>query len=261
MQEEFNSYRSATTGDLQNVKLSLGGFNSISLEEISSVSLLKRSDTKYLLHKRDLFPLIEAISSAYRILQIAGNRLMTYRTQYFDTESLKFYTDHHNQRNNRVKVRKRQYVDTNACFLEIKRKDPKGKTHKTRITIPRIDDRLCESDREFIRTRGQVTEELVASLRNEFHRFTLVSDMHKERVTIDLDLSFRYHNNAKRFPDLVIIEIKQDRVSRSSPIMTVLKNLGHQPFRVSKYCIGMISTDASIKYNRFKPKLLKIARL
>jgi hypothetical protein len=41
---------------------------------------------------------------------------------YFDTDSKRFYHDHHNGKVKRTKIRMRNYVESNLTFLEIKKK-------------------------------------------------------------------------------------------------------------------------------------------
>ena len=101
---------------------SLSQFETIALKEMDSVSLLKRIDTKFLTTESKLLEVIPHLLNDYRVLEIGENRLMNYATLYFDTEDLKSYTEHHNGKAKRVKIRMRKYIDSNLCFLEIKEK-------------------------------------------------------------------------------------------------------------------------------------------
>ena len=65
----------------------LSQFAPIHLSEMGRVALLKRSDTKYVIHRRDLLTVLEQITGVYRILEIEGLRLMSYRSLYFDTST------------------------------------------------------------------------------------------------------------------------------------------------------------------------------
>jgi hypothetical protein len=79
-----------------------------------------------------------------------------------------------------------------------------------------------------------------------------------ERVTIDTNLSY----NAIPFDEnLVIIELKQSRHNRYSSVHSSLKNLGIQPMRISKYCMGMAKNYPSLKQNSFKSKFKKITKI
>ena len=105
---------------------SLSQFEPIDLKEMNSVSLLKRIDTKFLTTESKLLEIIPELISDYKVLEIEENRLMNYATLYFDTEDLKSYTEHHNGRAKRHKIRMRKYIDSDLCFLEIKEKTSKN---------------------------------------------------------------------------------------------------------------------------------------
>jgi hypothetical protein len=60
-------------------------FNKISLSQMDNVSLMRRIDTKYLLTQNDLLKILPSLKEDYKILEINGNRLMSYATLYFDS--------------------------------------------------------------------------------------------------------------------------------------------------------------------------------
>ena len=80
----------------------------------------------------------------------------------------------------------------------------------------------------------------------------------KERVTLDLNLSYKINGVEKKYNNLVVVEVKQERFNRKSEIVKALKSIKENPYSISKYCIGMISLYSDIKYNIFKKKLIKI---
>lgn len=239
----------------------LNGFNSISLDEISEASLMTRIDTKFVIHERDLISVLSKVQEHYNILEINQKRKLAYATQYFDTSEKKFYNDHHNRKVNRTKVRMRKYVDTDICFLEIKQKNGRGTTTKLRTQISDFEYELSENSRQFIEESTQQSFKLSPSLSNKFYRITLVNKSSKERLTIDTDLHFSHNDKSKSYEKLTIIEVKQERFSRSSPFVKELKSMQVNPYKISKYCIGMISIHPHLKYNRFKKKLLKINKI
>lgn len=236
-------------------------FDSVSLGEMDSVSLMKRTDTKFVIHEKDLAEVLEQIKDKYEVLEIDKNRILTYSSLYFDTPSKRFYLDHHNRKVNRTKVRMRKYVESNLCFLEIKQKDGKGKTTKTRMPIECFEMDLSENSKAFIKNTVNASLDLQPVIWNRFRRITLVNRQGKERITVDLNLSFKTPNATKNYNDLVIIEVKQERFSRMSPLVKYLKLKQVNPYKISKYCIGMISIYKDLKYNRFKSKLIKINKL
>ena len=243
------------------VQLDLNPFPTISLSQMKGVELMRRTDTKYILDENKLNSVLKTIYEKYFILEIQDQRLMTYKSLYFDTDSNDFYHNHHNGKLNRTKIRMRNYVESELTYLEIKQKDSKGKTNKSRLRIDEIELNLPEIAKEYIKRKTGKTYQLNPNLWNHFNRFTLVSKTEKERVTIDMNLSYDFGDSSKSFNKLVIIEVKQERFNRNSFIVQELKSLGIAPSGFSKYCIGMLSLNKELKYNAFKRKLLKINKL
>ena len=233
----------------------------ITLGEMDGVSLMKRTDTKFVIHEKDLIEVLRSIQNNYKVLQINENRLLEYSSLYFDTPVKKFYLDHHNRKVNRTKIRMRKYVESGVCFLEIKLKDGKGKTTKTRTLIVDFETQLSNNSIDFIKKITKQNFKLEPVIWNNFNRITLVNKIAKERLTIDLNISFKQNNSFKTYDNLVIIEVKQERFNRSSPIVQQLKLKQINPYSISKYCIGMIGVYNNLKYNRFKKKLIKINKI
>ena len=93
----------------EKIKDIIASFAAISLEEINnSVALMKRTDTKFVITKPQLFKVFEVIKNDYRVLEINSDRIMTYSSLYFDTANNEFYNHHHNGKNNRTKIRQRK---------------------------------------------------------------------------------------------------------------------------------------------------------
>lgn len=236
-------------------------FPSISLKEIGAVALMKRTDTKFVLPLRQLGQLLEEIKDTYQVLEIDGNRLMTYSSMYFDTPAKKFYLDHHNRKINRTKIRMRKYVESNLCFLEIKQKNGKGETNKSRIVIDDFEKDMSQKSIDFVSNVTQEKWTLKPTLVNDFTRITLANVAEKERVTIDLNLSFSKEQKVKGYENIVIVEVKQERLDLKSAIIKNLRKMGYYPYSMSKYCIGMLGLYKGLKYNRFKQKLIKLNKL
>lgn len=238
----------------QNINSIIKSFSSISLDEMNSVALMKRTDTKFVINKKQLTEILQKLEDHYKVLEINNDRIMSYSSLYFDTDDNKFYNDHHNGRNNRTKIRQRKYVESDICFLEIKQKNGKGETHKTRIPVKDFEWSLTKSSKEFITETTKEKYNLTPSLLNKFNRITLVNLKSKERVTLDLNLSYKMNEVEKRYDDLVVVEVKQERFNRNSKIVKTLKNIQQHPYSISKYCIGMVSLYNDLKYNIFKKK-------
>ena len=114
-------------------------FDSISLSEMGGVKLMNRIDTKYVVPQILLPSILDAARSDYYVQEIDNKRVATYDTMYYDTPTLDMYLRHHNRQLVRQKIRVRHYLDTEQTFLEIKRKNNKGRTKKKRIVVPGFD--------------------------------------------------------------------------------------------------------------------------
>ncbi len=233
-------------------------FVPISLSEMNDVSLMRRVDTKYIIHCAQLPLVLASVSDQYSILEIDQLRTMRYESQYFDTATCRFFNDHHNGKAGRTKVRIRAYIDTGLCFLEIKRKNAKGVMQKKRMKLQAQQNDLSAAALKFIDERTTESFELQPTIRNRFQRLTLVDAVRSERVTLDWGLSSHLGSVYLEHHNLAIIEIKQERYDRHAPIVKALKAIGARPYRVSKYCLGMACLRADLKTNRFKPKILHI---
>lgn len=249
----------------------LSSFQSISLEEMDNVKLMNRTDTKFVFSSSFLIEILNGLSDRYRILEIEGKKKSLYNTVYFDTEQLKFYTQHHNGKLNRHKVRMRKYVNSDICFLEIKFKNSKGRTIKNRIKKNKISDKFSKESTDFIQKYANVnSSELSPKLWNRFNRITLVQKKAKERITLDLNLEFSNDNGKADVPELIIAEVKQEKYNVRSDFIQIMRKWHIKPMRMSKYCVGSVLLNGdlksnlfheSFKYNRFKEKVLTINKL
>ena len=240
----------------------ISNFDGISLEEMDNVRLMNRQDTKFVLHFDQFLPILRDLIQDYRILEIDNERLFTYDSVYFDEANLSLYKDHHRRKKDRFKVRYRKYKNSGLAFLEVKHKT-KGRTEKSRIAVDDLHHELSKDHQEFVAGTGMEAAHLEAILSNRFQRMTLVGKAHNERLTIDFNLSFKQDEVIKTLPHIVIAELKQEKLTRNSPFFSIMKKELIRPFRISKYCIGVIElmgTEA-IKYNRFKKKLLYLSKL
>ena len=233
----------------------------VTLTEMDSVKLMNRIDSKYLTTEAVLLRILSAAAAAgYRVLVTESMRISPYDSVYFDTAGLKMFYDHRNGRLVRQKVRTRSYVNSGTTFLEIKRKNNKGRTKKKRIGIPageltgfKADGTACEYLASHTPFRS---EDLSPSVETLFHRITLVNPAFTERLTIDTRLCFKNFRTGKEtsLQDAVIIELKQDGRAESR-MKSILLDLRVKPVRVSKYCIALTLTDPLAKTGRFKEKV------
>ncbi len=234
----------------------------ISLEEMNAVALMKRLDTKFILSVDRLSDLLARVKNDYALLTINGDNIFDYRTTYYDTDELETYTDHLRGKSIRHKVRIREYINTQASYFEIKKKQNSGVTDKVRIKTEVINQDLEPEQRSFFNTHLDHSDGEAYSkvLTNTFNRITLANPKDNERVTIDYNLGFDDDKKIQSFANLCIVEIKQPRINRFTPIFLHLKLMGIRPLRISKYCLG-VSTLQDVKSNLFKPKLRTINKI
>ena len=252
-------------------------FEPISLKQMEGVKLMNRIDTKYAVPISVLPHILEAAKADYFVQEIDGKRIATYDTMYYDTDSLDMYVRHHDRQLVRQKIRVRQYVDSNLTFLEIKRKNNKGRTSKKRIIVPGFTitadtpSVLMHKHKEdeavtvesFIGAKSRYNwSDITPHLWTKFHRITLVNRAKTERLTIDMDLVWDniISGEKRSFTDLVIIELKRDG-NVPSKMTHIMLDLRVHPLKISKYCIGTALTTPDIKKNRFKSKIRKIEKL
>ncbi|MCR5463880.1 MAG: polyphosphate polymerase domain-containing protein [Bacteroidales bacterium] len=241
-------------------------FAPITLEEMDSIKLMNRIDSKYLTDETTLVRVLgDAAKAGYRALETEGTQISPYNSIYFDTPGLKTFLDHHNRRLKRQKVRTRVYLNSGAAFLEIKRKNNKGRTKKKRMSIPLEEMDDFSRDKEAIAFLAEYSEftidRLSPVLSTAFDRITLVNPAKTERLTIDTHLVFNNFRTGKKTSllDAVIIELKQDGRA-ASQMKGILLDNRVKPLRVSKYCIAVTLTDPSVKSGRFKIKVRVIEK-
>ena len=99
------------------------------------------------------------------------------------------------------------------------------------------------------------------SLGIKFQRITLVNADTRSRITLDLNLRFKANGKECVAEQLAIAEIKQYRYNPKSMFMRVMKEMGIQPRKFSKYCMGLLYVNSGLKHNRFKSNLIQINKL
>ncbi len=243
----------------------LDNMTPITLEEMSSIRLMNRLDTKYVASKRQLVDLLKLVQEKYYVQQINGDRISPYRTTYLDTDEHTMYMLHHNKRANRVKVRVRTYLSSgDLTFLEVKNKNNHMRTKKKRIKVGSLEEGMKSNEAaELVMSRaGIALSDLHPVVQNHFERITLVNYGKTERLTIDFNVQF--HNfetgNDCHTGNIVIIELKRDG-NVFSPVCSLLRDIHVHPTGFSKCCIGMAMTDKALKQNNFKLKLKQLEKI
>jgi len=251
-------------------------YSPITLDEMSGIKLMNRTDTKFVTTVDRLKLLLMLAREDYRAQEIEGKRMAAYYTAYFDTPDNNMYIVHQNGHVGRQKLRIRSYVDSHLNFLEVKTKNNHGRTKKKRVDMVGFDplhpdhgirflaqDDLFKGYDEFLRKHLRYDPTVLSEhLENHFNRITLVNKAKTERLTIDTGLQF---HNLKTGRDvdltgLAIIELKRDGL-QPSPILGMLRDLRIKPSGFSKYCMGSALTNPALKRNNFKERLRLIERL
>lgn len=251
---------------IREITTALEGMHSITLDEMKSIRLMDRIDSKYVAPVSLLPELLKRMTPYFRVQTQNGIILADYSTQYLDTKDLQMYQMHQNGKLNRQKVRIRSYVDNAHSYLEIKNKNNKGRTSKIRVQVPVASVASVydlSNEITFLQENSLFpVETLVPSLSNRFNRITCVNNRKTERITIDLGLTFRNEITGKEtcFDDLVILELKQDGWQHSD-FRDILLDLRIKQTPFSKYCMGTVVTNEFVKYNRFKSRLTRINKL
>jgi hypothetical protein len=251
-----------TINKLQDFKNILSDFTSITLEEMDTVKLMDRTDTKYLFTSAQLPMILEELKKDYRVLNIKGNRLSHYESLYLDTPNFDLFYQHHRGKANRFKVRFRKYVESELAFFEVKFKNNKGRTIKDRVKQKQeIDGSVVDKAEALLKERTPLQASgLEAKLWVNYSRITLVNKNSPERVTIDLDLTFKNKEQNQLIQNLVIAEVKQDKAVTSA-FIKLMKKHHIREGSISKYCFGVISLFEKIKHNNFKPKIIALNKI
>lgn len=237
----------------------------ITLEEMSGIKLMNRTDTKFVATLEQLNNFLLAVQGKYYIQEKENERLAGYHTTYFDTDDYTMYNMHHCGRKVREKIRVRTYLDTNNTFLEVKNKNNHGRTKKKRIEVGGVEtltsEKVCVAP--FLeKVAWYKLEDISPVIENWFDRITLVNFEKTERLTIDFNLRFHHLKTDSRdaLSRVAIIELKRDG-NVPSPALDIMRRLRIKKSGFSKYCIGSALTHKGLRRNNFKVRLRMIEKL
>lgn len=248
--------------DQEKLTTQLASFAPIELAEMQGIALLDRVEAKYAMHIEALTQVFADLDRSYQVLEVAGQRLNRYRTLYFDTKDFELYLRHHGGVQNRYKVRAREYVESDCSFLEVKHRTNKKRVVKSRLPTPELMTELPQETAGFLRDHCpyQVAE-LFPTLWTNYERITLVSQDANERLTLDVNISFRWQELVAYLPGIVIAEVKRKHHIRGSAFIPYMRELHIRRTRFSKYCIGVSLLYPDLKRNRFKSIHRRLAGL
>lgn len=253
-----------------NLQDSISMLDPIGLHEIGDADLMSRLDQKYLIRKEWIPELIERCKKDYRILEVEGKRVTTYSNQFIDNADLTSFDEHIRGRKIRFKARIRNYGSNGLSFLEIKQKTVHGRTLKARI--PRSPDSawnapLSDDEQRFLDEHYGYLNGQVLPLHSTFNRMTLVSTERKERITLDTDLVYFKDDESQNLGSLAIMEVKQERINRFSPILRALRKfrfstppLGRKT-SLSKYIVGTLLLNRNLEPRAYRSAIKRIEHL
>ncbi|HQU99871.1 MAG: polyphosphate polymerase domain-containing protein [Bacteroidia bacterium] len=247
---------------METLQSAIDAFIPIDLKEMDAVALLDRTDTKYLFHISKLPLLLQGLQPLYRMLEVKGIRQNKYESHYFDDDNCTFYHMHHNKFGKRFKVRYRKYVDSAISFFEIKKKINTNRTIKKRIPTQEIGCAVTGEEKAFFEKITHLNADVLhPTVRVDYTRLTLVSNDLTERATFDLHIAFKNNGHTKSFDELVIVEVKQNKIDHSSPVIRQLKNMHITEASLSKYCMGVYQLYDNVKKNNFKPQAHNLSKI
>jgi hypothetical protein len=243
----------ATSGTRDAIVSAVARLSPIALDDVGNAALLNRFESKFLVPAPAMADVLQCCAASYRVLDVGGRRLCGYSTTYFDTADLAFYRAHQTGRLPRRKVRLRTYVDTGARFLEIKDKGNSGRTRKTRVALD--GDTSCDGALAALLAERSPGRRLLASMRVDYKRVTLVSMSQDERVTFDCELAVMFGNEIVAYPGVAIIEVKRGNRGRSG-FLDAMRTRRFRTARFSKYCLGVSALRADAICYR-DPRILR----
>lgn len=247
---------------LKDIWNSVAQFECIGLNQLPSESLMERIDRKFAVSISEISQFLAGLEKDYNIVKAAGSVVAPYHSLYLDTEGFKYFNKHRRGFSNRLKVRFRAYPKTQTSFLELKRKNNKGRTSKTRIPLNDFEYPLSQDSIAFLKSFIPASEiqKLNKSVEVDYDRLGFISKNGEERFSVDFNIRASYEGRAVSFGDLAIVEVKQDKYS-SSPVVRQLREKGIREVSMSKYCIALSLLNPELKSNTFKPSLHRLRKI
>ena len=250
----------------------LNGRPHLGLEDIESVALMDRYDSKFLVPEHWLSHTLTQLKN-HAVLAIANTVSTTYRNLYFDSPDNVCVRQHVRGKTSRFKVRIRHYANTKVTFLEVKMRDVYGKTAKHRVVrgASTWDAPLDDAERQFLHLHlGDIASTLSPVLESRFERFTLVDLEEGERLTFDLGVAFKNPGSEDDWKTplahVSVVEWKQNSVNHQGSLIQALRShperrgpLG-RPLRMSKYLLGRQTLQPELDFKTYRPALRDMSR-
>jgi len=247
----------------------LKGFKTTTLDAMADIALLKRFDSKFVVPSSWIPTILSGLESECQLLETCGNLHTLYNNIYFDDPANVCLEDHLRGKGHRFKVRLRRYSSTSLVFLEVKERLHNGRTVKHRLqrSGDSLDSDLSAAEQAFIAKILPHMHPLTPSLISSFDRITLANFTRGERITIDRELKFEdTAGRASSLEGLSIIELKQPRKSRNTPLHDLLRShpdrrgmLG-RTMGVSKYAMARLRCNPTLQTRTYGATLRHLER-
>lgn len=239
----------------------LRSFTKMGLHEFGDDRFAERKDRKFPVSIYEVSKVLSGLEKRYSLICPKGNEISTIESKYFDTVNFDFFRQHHRGRSVRRKVRIRRYVETDTSFLEIKRKNVKGRTLKQRISLVSAKPVLDNRSKQFLKAQGvSETGAIHPVLKIVYDRLSFLSEDQDERFSVDFNVRFYDGQRKGDFGKLAIFEVKQSKIE-TTPIIRALRKNRISEGSISKYCLSLCQVNPELKANRFKPVLRNLQAL
>lgn len=140
---------------------------------------------------------MKELKDKYYILSIKNNSIFVYDNTYMDTDDFLFFHQHESGMKSRVKIRTREYVDSQIAFFEFKQKEG-DLIRKSRFDLPLDECKdMNNESKAFYQSMCTSLElphthvHLKPKMRTLYKRITLCSKQNDERITIDFDVKLQ----------------------------------------------------------------------
>jgi hypothetical protein len=229
-------------------------FPAIGIEGMDKVaSLEQRFDRKYIVSEDEAKIFFAMLPVSLTALEIAEKRSFGYESWYFDTADLESFRATAHRRRRRWKVRTRTYLDAQKSLVEVKLRDHRGRSLKSRLPENfSVATSLTIEGTKFVDNilgRDGLAETLRTTLRTSYERISVVDVENGVRLTADLGVKCQAIGGKEASINGVVIETKSPYGSGS--IDRLLWRCGHRPVRLSKYGTGLAAIHNELSRSKW----------
>ena len=241
----------------------LAGFPEFNPEDLFPARFKRRYSSKYIISHEVFEGLLPELEKNFNLVGSPREKFRTMIFRYFDTVDFRFYLDHVNGKNSRMKIRLRKGVEDEPDELEIWSRLNKGSMIKDRIPVnvpwPELHGNIIPAHY----FEGGTVPELHASLDIVFDRFSFLRNDSGERIIVDTGISFFKPDSSIAecsFKNLIFAEVRRKR-KQESIFESALKKENIRNTGFSKYCLGIATIEPGLKSNACKPAFRIIENL